>query len=308
MLLFCVAALGQQRAGGHLSVTPSDLASDNQERVAASEAQIVAVLNDDPGLLVELKRWVAKDAADHGQVVEDTDLDDSAIFTRLSRDQKFRAVATRIVQRYGYLLPKLNPESDMGQEHDLLVKERVRLLAAQEERDQTSAATASPAGSAARATASCTANGPAECPDREQPGARQNQGAGRMLGPEEDYAPDFPERNDPGQFPSPAFPQGNSNGSLVDLQSPSQQGNGENFSVRGFDGQESLPPYASGNAGDRAVDGLGGGSGEDSEGIGRGADAIDLRPGPLSAQSNSEAAASRDPDQRTRAGQAALRL
>ncbi len=228
-------------------------------------------------------------------------------FLRGCRETRNFGQPPRILQRYGYLLPKLNPESDMGQEHDLLVKERVRLLAAQEERDQTSVATASPAGSAARATASCTASGPAECPGREQPGARQNQ-TDRMPGPEQDYTPDLPERNEPGQFPSPAYPRGNSNGSLVDLQSPSQQGNGENFSVRGFDGQESLPPYASGNAGDRAVDGLGGGSGEDSEGIGRGADAIDLRPGPLSAQSNSEAAASRDPDQRTRAGQAALRL
>ena len=149
--LFSVAVFAQQRSAGAMAVPPSDLASDNQERVAASEAQIVAVLNSDTGLLVELKRWVAKDAADHGQVVEDEDLADSAIFLRLSRDPKFRAVATRILQRYGYLVPKLNPDSDMGQEHDLLVKERVRLLAAQQERDQSNVATASANGAAARA-------------------------------------------------------------------------------------------------------------------------------------------------------------
>ncbi len=40
--LFSVATVAQQRAGGNLSVPPSDLASDNQQRVAASEAQIVA--------------------------------------------------------------------------------------------------------------------------------------------------------------------------------------------------------------------------------------------------------------------------
>jgi hypothetical protein len=40
--LFSVATFAQQRAGGNLSVPPSDLASDNQQRVAASEAQIVA--------------------------------------------------------------------------------------------------------------------------------------------------------------------------------------------------------------------------------------------------------------------------
>ena len=79
-LLFGVAALAQQRASGNPSVPSSDLASDNQERVAASEAQIVTVLGGNSGLLVELKRWVAKDAADHGQVVEDADLDDTGDF------------------------------------------------------------------------------------------------------------------------------------------------------------------------------------------------------------------------------------
>ena len=37
----------------------SDLAKDNLNRVAASPVQIKAVLVKDPGLLVELKQWVA---------------------------------------------------------------------------------------------------------------------------------------------------------------------------------------------------------------------------------------------------------
>src|SRR5215831_1689245 len=83
----------------------SDLARENLSRVAASSIQIREVLVRDSGLMVELKRWVAKEASDNGQVVEDSSLTDQAIFERLDRDVAFRSVATRLLQRYGYLLP-----------------------------------------------------------------------------------------------------------------------------------------------------------------------------------------------------------
>jgi polysaccharide export outer membrane protein len=106
----------------------SELEKANLARVAASPAQVREVLIKDPGLLVELKRWVAKDASDNGQIVTDEDLTDDAIFDRLTNDVAFRSVATRLVQRYGYLRPGINPDSDMGKEQELLIKERVRRL------------------------------------------------------------------------------------------------------------------------------------------------------------------------------------
>ena len=106
----------------------SDLAKKNLERVAASTAQLQAVLLKDPGILVELKRWVAKEATDNGQIVEDSELTDQAVFDRLDHDVEFRSVATQLVQHYGYLLPNLNPESDIAKEQDLVLKERARRL------------------------------------------------------------------------------------------------------------------------------------------------------------------------------------
>src|SRR5262249_53957620 len=91
-------------------------------------AQIKAVLVKDEGLLVELKRWIAKEATDSGQVVEDSDLTEAAIFERLELDIQFRSVATRIVQRYGYLIPMANPESDAAKEKEFVLKERARRL------------------------------------------------------------------------------------------------------------------------------------------------------------------------------------
>jgi protein involved in polysaccharide export with SLBB domain len=106
----------------------SDLVKENLERVAASAVQVRAVLIKDPGLLVELKRWVAKEAGDNGQVVEDSAVSDQGIFERLDQDLAFRSVATRLVQRYGYLLPSVNPDSDAAKEQDLILKERARRL------------------------------------------------------------------------------------------------------------------------------------------------------------------------------------
>src|SRR6476661_5880462 len=63
-----------------------DLSQENLGRVAASATQIRTVLVKDEGLLVELKRWIAKEATDNGQVVEDSKLADQAIFERLERD------------------------------------------------------------------------------------------------------------------------------------------------------------------------------------------------------------------------------
>ncbi len=119
VLLMCLCALSfflvtyafAQQPTENQAISASELAKDNLDRVAASEAQITAVLNANPGLFVELKRWIAKDAADRGQIIKDTDLTDSAILVRLANDSRFRAAATRLLQQYGYLaqLPTARP-------------------------------------------------------------------------------------------------------------------------------------------------------------------------------------------------------
>ena len=123
----------QQRADD--SANASDLAVQNLSHVAASAAELRSVLLSDVGLMVELKRWVAKDATSHGQIVSDPDLTNDAIFDRLDKDVQFRSVATDLVQRYGYLLPKLNPDSEPGKERALLIQERAKWLAQSQEEE-----------------------------------------------------------------------------------------------------------------------------------------------------------------------------
>jgi polysaccharide biosynthesis/export protein len=190
VLLLGTAATAKQAAGQTAAALPNDLTLDNLERVGASEAEITEALRKDPGMLVELKRWVAKDAADRGQILIDSDLADSAIFQRLASDQKLRAAATRLLQRYGYLVPKLNPESEQAHERDLFMQERVRMLAAAQERDQTNAATnANTGGSASQGVAQCATPNRLDCQvqrEPEQPRSRPQPTTSLVSGPESD--------------------------------------------------------------------------------------------------------------------------
>jgi protein involved in polysaccharide export with SLBB domain len=131
LLSFCVGALSQTRQ--QPTVSQSELARQNMSHVAASTGQLIAILHRDPGLMVELKRWIAKDASDHGQLIADPDLTDEVIFERLETDVPFRSVATGLVQKYGYLQPTVNPESPLARQQELLMRERIRWQAQDEE-------------------------------------------------------------------------------------------------------------------------------------------------------------------------------
>ena len=120
LCLCCSVSRGQDRRPAPMQ--NSELGKENLSRVAASAADLKTILAKDTGLMVELKKWVAKDATTHGQIISDADLTDDAIFDRLQSDVQFRSVATMLVQRYGYLVPQVNPDSAAGKEQELLVK------------------------------------------------------------------------------------------------------------------------------------------------------------------------------------------
>ena len=158
---------------------PSDLGLQNLGRVAASAAQLKAVLVRDEGLLIELKRWIAKEATDSGQVVEDSDLTEAAIFERLELDLEFRGVATRIVQRYGYLIPMANPESDAAKEKEFILKERARrLVQIEAQEDSRARPDGTPQGHEFERTSDslCDSRREPDCRQRGNPDERRQNG------------------------------------------------------------------------------------------------------------------------------------
>ena len=167
----------EQAGSGYRTTEPSDLAQENFKRVAASAAQIKIVLAKDEGLMVELKRWVAKEATDNGQVVDDANLTDEAIFERLEQDVAFRSVATRLLQRYGYLLPATNPDSDFAKEKDLILKERARrLVQIESQEDSESLRLQGSSGDQVQTTA-CDPHRDEDCPQPSPAHRRQHSRA-----------------------------------------------------------------------------------------------------------------------------------
>jgi protein involved in polysaccharide export with SLBB domain len=206
----------------------SDLEKANLARVAAAAAQVREVLVKDPGLMVELKRWVAKEASNDGQIVSDADLTDDAIFDRLTTDIVFRSVATRLVQRYGYLRPAINPDSDMGKEQELLIKERVRHLVQIESQEDSDALKPQTPGTTETSAVPCESTEDRECvqgvvgrPNRANPNPEQT----------------LPPRN-----PSPSYP----NEGQPPSQAPQQLIQTENTPY--FDGSQQLSGTSDQNA------------------------------------------------------------
>src|SRR5579884_191983 len=77
--------------------------------------------------MMELKKLYAREAGEQGQALEERDLTDAAVAERLRSDLHLRALAKRLLQRYGYLEPKLNPDSDEAQERALRVRQQMQM-------------------------------------------------------------------------------------------------------------------------------------------------------------------------------------
>lgn len=204
LILFVALAMASTRASFAQSaqssaLPPSDLARQNMERVAASPSQIETVLHGDAGLMVEVKQWVAKDATDHGQFISDSDLTDQAIYNRLEADVQFRSVATALLQKFGYLLPKLNPESPQAKEQNLLIQERAKWQA-QDEEEQLTAARQRPAANGLQQTQACDPRQQTNC--KPQPALPVAQQPGQL------EEPVWPQNGFPSTSPNaPAAPQ-----------------------------------------------------------------------------------------------------
>jgi polysaccharide export outer membrane protein len=116
----------QRQTGFERRPSSSDLVSENLARVTATADQILAAVNKDSGLMVELKAIYAREAGLQGQVLEEKDLTDAAVEARLRQDLRLRMLATKLLQRYGYLLPRINPDSDMAEERMLYMRQKAQ--------------------------------------------------------------------------------------------------------------------------------------------------------------------------------------
>jgi polysaccharide export outer membrane protein len=201
VLLCGSAGLSQERPSSPVQI--SELGRENLSRAAASATDIKSVLIKDSGLMVELKRWIAKDATAHGQIISDSDLSDEAIFDRLEMDVQFRSVATLLVQRYGYLVPKLNPESEAAKERELLIQERTKWLAQAQEQERAMAS--QKRMEKLRNAANCDSRTDEPCENEQKPTREQSPEMQRL----QENQP--PSNFGPNELNSPGMPRPDSN-------------------------------------------------------------------------------------------------
>jgi polysaccharide export outer membrane protein len=244
LFLSCSASRGQETRP--TPMPNSELGRENLSRVAASAADIKTILLKDTGLMVELKRWVAKDATTHGQIISDADLSDEAILDRLQSDVQFRSVATTLVQRYGYLVPQVNPESAAGREEYLLTQERVKRLAQNEEEEFAKAKQKNPLKT--RNTGYCDPQSNAQCMERQ--GQEEEPASGQQREQQEQGNP--PTRLGPDES-SPQNAPRNSGGPVQRAGlNRNEDGTQDAFPELPLGGAyDSVPSFGSGNAGGR---------------------------------------------------------
>jgi protein involved in polysaccharide export with SLBB domain len=234
-----------------------DLTQENLGRVAASAIQIRSVLVKDEGLMVELKHWVAKEATDNGQVVEDSNLTDPAIFDRLEQDLAFRSVATRLLQRYGYLMPTPNPDSDFAKEKELVLKERARRLVQIEAQEDTESLRPQNKDRDLERTATCDPRRDEDCPP-PRANRRQNMRTpgGGISSPETSPQEAVPEQQ-PSQSPSRILRADGLTQAADPLDGPSGTGSWQNFELIPASAKRDLNPSAGSQSfGQGAVDGM----------------------------------------------------
>src|SRR5713101_8394449 len=267
-LLFCGSAFAQQPTDTQRRTSeqgrneygveqPPDLTQENLGRVAASAIQIRSVLIKDEGLLVELKRWVAKEATDNGQVVEDSNLSDQAIFERLQQDIVFRSVATRLLQRYGYLMPTPNPDSDFAKEKELVLKERARRLVQIESQEDSESLRPQKNDRDLERTATCDPHGDQDCPQQSQADRRRNTRAPDGIPSPETNPQEAAPEQQPAQSPSRILRADGLPQAADPLDSLSGTSSGLNFELTPASAKRDTNPLAgSQSLGQGALDGL----------------------------------------------------
>jgi polysaccharide export outer membrane protein len=271
VLSLCCSVTRGQQDRRPAPMPNSDLGRENLSRVAASASDIKMVLTKETGLMVELKRWVAKDATTHGQIIVDADLTDDAIFDRLQSDVQFRSVATMLVQRYGYLVPRVNPDSAAAREQDLLAQERARWLAQSEEEEFATARqlrknrSTQNVQSAGYCDQQSEGRSDAQCVERQ--GQDEEQGPGQQREQQQDQGTPptkmGPDGSSPGRAPR-------NNGGLIERAGLTQ---GEDETSEAFPelplggSYESAPSFGTGGGGPSGGD-LSRTAGRDTDGLG----------------------------------------
>lgn len=99
---------------------PSQAEQEADRLVSLSPEQIIKLLNDEPGLMLQVKKRLVKIAYDQGRLLDQAELTDEALFRLLREDPLVRAMATRELEDRNYIRAKpTNEEIELQRKENL---------------------------------------------------------------------------------------------------------------------------------------------------------------------------------------------
>lgn len=132
----CVVSLSlAAQGGGYAERTPAvDLANSRADQeaeklVALSAEKIIELLQQEPGLLLQVKKVMVRKAYEQGRLLDPGDLTDDALFRILRQDENVRVLATREIVDRGYIRVKPTRRELEQQQNTARISNQVAPLA-----------------------------------------------------------------------------------------------------------------------------------------------------------------------------------
>jgi protein involved in polysaccharide export with SLBB domain len=100
--------------------TAAEMEAD--EKVSLSAEKVIAILQSEPGLLLQVKKLLVRKAYEQGRILESSDLTDLALFQLLREDENIRVLATREIENRYYVRAK--PTREEVEREDELANSR----------------------------------------------------------------------------------------------------------------------------------------------------------------------------------------
>src|SRR5580692_2612860 len=109
-LALCATAWGQQPAA-YSRTTAIDQKNSRAEHeaeqmVSLSADRILLILQDEPGLLLQVKKALVRKAFEQGRILDPNDLTDDALFDLIRQDDNIRVIATHEIVDRSYIKAK----------------------------------------------------------------------------------------------------------------------------------------------------------------------------------------------------------
>lgn len=101
-----------------VNTVPSRSEKEAEERVSLSADRILDILQQEPGLLLQVKKMLVRKAFEQGRLLDPADLTDEALFRLVREDENIRILATREIEDRSYIRAKPTKE-EIEKERDL---------------------------------------------------------------------------------------------------------------------------------------------------------------------------------------------